>query len=149
MLSRLRVPATDAVWALARMGGDPSDGVLPVVLDRDALARAEAALRPVGFHRAAPWPSGGGPVATADEATTLWLALARRWLRRRAGIGLASLVRRPGWRCLSATHADVVLDLNAIDLRVRRAGLDIDPGWVPWLGRVAGFHYEHLPGGRP
>ena len=34
------------------------------------------------------------------------------------------------------THVDVLFDLGHADIRVRRAGLDIDPGWVPWLGRV-------------
>ena len=25
---------------------------------------------------------------------------------------------------------------------VRLAGLDINPGWLPWLGRVVQFHYD-------
>ena len=29
-----------------------------------------------------------------------------------------------------------------LDLDIRRAGLDIDPGWLPWLGRVVRFRYE-------
>jgi hypothetical protein len=37
----------------------------------------------------------------------------------------------------------VFFDLAAADVRVRRSGLDIDPGWVPWLGRVVRFHYLH------
>ena len=28
------------------------------------------------------------------------------------------------------------------DVAVRRAGLDTDPGWVPWLGTVVMFRYE-------
>jgi hypothetical protein len=31
--------------------------------------------------------------------------------------------------------------LELVDIRVRRAGLDIDPGWTPWLLRVIHFHY--------
>ena len=49
---------------------------------------------------------------------------------------------RPALLSLTPTHADVCAGLRAIDLRVRRAGLDIDPGWVPWLGRVVAFRYE-------
>jgi hypothetical protein len=30
---------------------------------------------------------------------------------------------------------------SQVDMTVRRAGLDLDPGWVPWLGRVVQFHY--------
>ena len=73
-----------------------------------------------------------------------WSIAVRRWLRRAAGIGLASLVRRPARLTLTSTHVDLVFDLDRSDLRVRRAGLDLDPGWVPWFGRVVSFHY--LPG---
>ncbi len=36
---------------------------------------------------------------------------------------------------------DIHLDLDDVDLTVRRAGLDLDPGWVPWLGTVMRFRY--------
>ena len=55
--------------------------------------------------------------------------------------GLASLVLRPARLEWTATHWDVHFDVHAADLRVRRAGLDIDPGWCEGLGRVVGFHY--------
>lgn len=42
----------------------------------------------------------------------------------------------------TATHVDVHLPLNGVRVEVRLAGLDLDPGWVPWLGRVVGFHYH-------
>ena len=82
--------------------------------------------------------------ATADSGTlaALWLTACRRSLRRAARIGVASLVLRPGKFAWSLTHLDVYFDLSNIDLRVRRSALDIDPGWLPWLGRVVGFHYE-------
>jgi len=34
-----------------------------------------------------------------------------------------------------------------IELRLRRAGLDFDAGWVPWLGRVVAYHYDLERGG--
>ena len=40
---------------------------------------------------------------------------------------------------------DVTLPMSAVDLRIRRAGLDIDPGYLPWFGRVVHFHY-HVEG---
>ena len=70
-----------------------------------------------------------------------WLARCRRHLRLHVGIGLHSLVCRPAAITITATHVDVRQAIDAVDLRVRRAGLDIDPGWVPWLGRVLRFHY--------
>ena len=42
--------------------------------------------------------------------------------------------REPGW-------VDVHLALADVDVDVRRAGLDLDPGWVPWLGCVVRFCY--------
>ena len=69
----------------------------------------------------------------------------RRWCRLRARIGLADLVRRPGRVIATRTHIDVFFDPRHVEMRVRRAGLDLDPGWVPWLGRVVLFHYEQPP----
>ena len=53
--------------------------------------------------------------------------------------------RRPARLDLTSTHADVWLGMDQTDLRVRRAGLDLDPGWVPWFGRVVRFHYGPRP----
>jgi len=36
----------------------------------------------------------------------------------------------------------VHLSLDGVDVAVRGAGLDVDPGWVPWLGIVVMFRYE-------
>jgi hypothetical protein len=70
-----------------------------------------------------------------------WTVAARRWCRRGARMGMRTLVRRPGRVLATRTHVDVVFDHADADVRVRRAGLDLDPGWVPWLGRVVQFHY--------
>ena len=80
--------------------------------------------------------------AAADGEAARWLGDCRRHLRRRVGIGLHSLVCRPARLSLTPTHVDVWQDAEAVDLRLRRAGLDLDPGWVPWLGRVLCFHYR-------
>jgi hypothetical protein len=69
------------------------------------------------------------------------LALAK-YLRRAAGIGLRRLVHRRGLVVATATHVDVTFPGDVIELPVRRAGLDLDPGWVPWLGRVVAYHYD-------
>jgi hypothetical protein len=81
------------------------------------------------------------PDVAADAEAARWLHDCRAHLRRRVGIGLHSLVCRPARLSLTPTHVDVWQDLQAVDLRLRRAGLDLDPGWVPWLGRVLRFHY--------
>ncbi|NTX06640.1 hypothetical protein [Myxococcus sp. CA040A] len=70
----------------------------------------------------------------------------RRWCLRRGGIGLRALVLRPARIMATRTHLDVLLDIRDADPRVRGLGLDIDPGWVPWLGRVVRFHYVYREG---
>ncbi|MFZ4698457.1 MAG: hypothetical protein ACOYMG_00255 [Candidatus Methylumidiphilus sp.] len=71
-----------------------------------------------------------------------WLNACRRWLRRQAKLGLADLVMRPARISATPTHVDIEFDINLTDIRIRRAGLDINPGWLPWFGLVVGFHYE-------
>ena len=80
----------------------------------------------------------------AHDAADL-LIDARRWLQRAGRIGLVRLVRRPARVSLTATHVDVRFPLSACELRVRRLGLDLDPGWLPGFGRVVGFHYGEGP----
>jgi hypothetical protein len=43
------------------------------------------------------------------------------------------------------THLELDLQVTEIDTLLRLSGLDLDPGWVPWLGRVVAFHYDQLP----
>jgi hypothetical protein len=66
----------------------------------------------------------------------------RRYFRWHCGISLREVVCRPGRLVLTHTHLDVIFDIEQVDLRLRRAALDSDPGWVPWLGRVVQFHYD-------
>jgi hypothetical protein len=61
-----------------------------------------------------------------DDDRVLLLATARR---------AAVIEADPGW-------IDVRLDLDEVTLEVRRAGLDLDPGYLPWLGCVVRFRYE-------
>ena len=70
-----------------------------------------------------------------------WRRAVKRWCRRFVGLGLRSLVCRPGRIAFTNTHLDVYLNLNQLDVRIRQAGIDLDPGWVPWLGRVVHYHY--------
>lgn len=43
---------------------------------------------------------------------------------------------------VTTTHVDLLFRLEGISLPLRMAGLDIDPGWVPALGRVVQFHFR-------
>lgn len=134
LLERLRTPPADPAWQLCAgllapeaTTPDPLSFPIPPAWRDPALAM--------------PLPEAGTPL-NPGQAADLWLRATRRWLRRRAGLGLASLVNRPAGLIWNATHLDVVFDLNQAEPRIRRAGLDLDPGWLPWLGRVVSFHYQ-------
>jgi hypothetical protein len=43
------------------------------------------------------------------------------------------------------THLDCHFRLADARLPVRRVGLDWNPGWLPWLGRVVTFHFDDPP----
>jgi len=91
-------------------------------------------------------PASPGPLLDDwDGVLASWFARVRRALHRQARLGLRALVARPGQVAATRTHIDVVMPLRDLDIRVRRARLDADPGWVPWLGKVVSFHYEAEP----
>lgn len=68
-----------------------------------------------------------------------------RWLRRTARIKLAHVVRKRGWLMLRADALEVRLPVAAADVRLRRRALDLDPGWVAWLGLTVRYHYRDEP----
>lgn len=46
---------------------------------------------------------------------------------------------------LEQAYVQVHLHESAVRLDLRLAGLDLNPGWVPWLGRVIYFHFGQYP----
>ncbi|WP_088889360.1 hypothetical protein [Leptolyngbya ohadii] len=81
------------------------------------------------------------PLSDREILLRSWLTAMRRWCRRYAQMGFRSLICRPGRVISTRTHIDVLFHHNQADLRLRKAGLDLDPGWLPWFGRVVLFHY--------
>ena len=71
-----------------------------------------------------------------------WMNSISQWLRQQTAITLPELVLRPATVTWTRTHVDVWLDPTQADIRIRRAGLDLDPGWIDWFGKVVHFHYE-------
>lgn len=132
---RVRRVADQPGWRLLADGS----GRLPLA----AWVRGQRAfnLPLAGVRRGkSAWPAQVEPLLAA-------LALgAHRWCRRSTGLGLRALALRPARVSWTETHVDVHFRLDQADVRIRRAGLDFNPGWVPWLGRVVAFHYgETLP----
>jgi hypothetical protein len=93
----------------------------PARLGRWAAAVAPAVLRRL---RLALDASAGAPRSWSAPAQSVRRALAI-----------------PGRLYVTSSHVDVVIPMQRIDLRVRRAGLDRDPGWLPASGRVIYFHF--------
>ncbi|WP_203799095.1 hypothetical protein, partial [Paractinoplanes tereljensis] len=96
-------------------------------------------------------PSAIGEPPTARERRAL-ARIARRWITATADL-LASapsdpaamvveLARRPGVVVADPGWIGIHLPLADVRLDVRRAGLDLDPGWVPWLRTVVRFVYR-------
>lgn len=81
-------------------------------------------------------------VLTAPTVEGVYMLAMGRFLRRHAGLGLRTLVCRPGRVALTRSHLDVRFAARLMDIRLRRSGLDLDPGWTPWLGRVVCLHYD-------
>lgn len=86
---------------------------------------------------------GDEPLAPEHAwAVAAWRRGLAGWLRRRLDMTLGRVVRRPGVVRASRVHIDIELPLSTVDLVTRAGGLDLDPGWVPWLGRVVAFCYR-------
>ncbi|MEV7888948.1 hypothetical protein ACWD3I_20220 [Streptomyces sp. NPDC002817] len=92
------------------------------------------------------------PTATAVERERIdgiagaWAAVTAAVLEpaeagREPWEAVGALVRRTGHIRHTPGWTDVRLRVDEIDVRARRAGLDLDPGWVPWLGTVVRFVY--------
>jgi hypothetical protein len=120
--------------------------LVPIRAD-DPAALALAGLPPETLVPA------GAPAAPAEEAAldqhaARWAAAVTRALRQARHPEddtriptLWLLFRRPGLIVADPGWLEVHLNLDDVDLLVRRAGLDLDPGWLDWLGTVVVFRY--------
>jgi hypothetical protein len=93
------------------------------------------------------WISGHRPQAhplsqplSAGEIDRAWHT-ARRHTLQHARLPLQRLLHRPGQVWLAPHRVDVQFPLRSAHIGIRRAGLDIDPGYLPWLDTVVHFHY--------
>ncbi|MEZ4834415.1 MAG: hypothetical protein R2873_20905 [Caldilineaceae bacterium] len=85
------------------------------------------------------------PRALRGESLHLWEDAVVTWLAHFAEMTLTELIARPGYLRVSKTHVDVFFAHEQADIRIRRAGIDFDPGWTPWLGRVISYFYTADP----
>lgn len=134
--------AADGLRARCEQADEP----LPVLLRELALALGVPADDPVVDAFC------GGP-RPREEASGTVLALAQRtaadweaWLAEAApelaAPRLQAVCRRPGRLEFEPGWIALHLPLDGVDTSVRRLGLDLDPGWLPWLGCVVRIVYE-------
>jgi hypothetical protein len=128
---------------------------LPWTLHRLALALRPlpaddpAALAFAGLGPHAPVPDNDEPPSDAETHAIAGAAdrvverlrtrLARQEAPREALLDevcarRGEILADPGW-------IEVRLELDDVSIELRRAGLDLDPDWVPWLGVVVRFVY--------
>ncbi|MEW6218546.1 MAG: hypothetical protein AB1634_03310, partial [Thermodesulfobacteriota bacterium] len=88
------------------------------------------------LHLAGPWELAGIP-DLAREGELMQLGAARYG----PGVWNAGLLAMPALVAASRTRLDVHYRLADARPEVRRAGLDLDCGWLPWLGMVVAFHF--------
>jgi hypothetical protein len=108
----LGVPADDAVLA-AFCGGELPDGEAPPGVAETARAMV------AGW---AAWLQTAAPELPEPRVAAVC---------QRSG----RLTMEPGWITLH-------LPFDAVDTAIRRLGLDLDPGWLPWLGCVVKICYD-------
>jgi hypothetical protein len=128
-------------WSLHRL----AQTLLPLA-PTDAAALALAGLRPDDDppDRGEPPPSDAEDAALGRLRDEVVAALRRRLRDADPDDArlLAEVCRRraevradPGW-------IELGLSLDEVRSAIRIAGLDLDPGWLPWLGTVIRFVYE-------
>ena len=85
----------------------------------------------------------GPQVVVLNSISRHWSKILQRWSQAPGRLSLAALVHRPGSLVWQRTHLDLYFDHRQAEIRVRRLGLDVDPGWVSWLALVVQFHYRN------
>jgi hypothetical protein len=85
---------------------------------------------------------GEEPLSLASWGAGVHLAACEHLLGRTLSLKVArGLLRRSGQIVLTEQTVTVIQPVEAIDIDLRRAGLDADPGWLPWLGKTLSFRF--------
>ncbi|MCO6457758.1 MAG: hypothetical protein J5I93_20835 [Pirellulaceae bacterium] len=137
--------------ALRLAGVEPGDAAAL------ALAGLSPGSRPPSLDSPAPTPAElaelqrmGDTIVQATRQRLLDFAAARRGreVERSSEMSLPDdrllewLIHRPARLEADPGWIAAYFDLRDVSTEIRGAGLDLDPGYVPWLGVVIKFHYE-------
>ena len=120
----------DCAWLLAARAGFELD--LPLLRFIATMTACDNA-RDAGYVLPSP--------SLAKEIQNIFSQLEQRWEKEPLWTAANNFLLCPAQITADASHIDVFYSLQSVRLDVRLAGLDVNPGWVPWLGRVVTFHY--------
>jgi hypothetical protein len=119
-------------------GYDSARAVVTISAEAERRAERRSACRPLGW---AP-PRELSRFLKFMLPSIRWGLLQTMALDEEGGSTLAAaLLVRQGHLSVTATHVELTMALELATGPVRRAGLDVDPGWVPEFGRIVSFHY--------
>jgi hypothetical protein len=125
------------------------DAILPCFLPSQPHFHLAAELLGALHAQPSAWPSGfvAPSKIRADSGflPRVWALAVRRWCWRMGKLTVPEIATRLGHVWLTRSDLDVTMPFEAVDVRIRRIGLDINPGWLPWFGvhgKVVRFHYS-------
>jgi hypothetical protein len=135
-----------ALFWLGRISFGRDESGVPLRLH--AIARALAVPDDDAAHRAfcgGDMPRVEPPEAIAADAqaqVAQWAAWLDKLAPELPEPRLAAVCRRDGRLRVEPGWIEVHLPLASVDTAIRRIGLDLDSGWLPWLGCVLRVHYD-------
>lgn len=95
------------------------------------------------------WEDEGPPTDEESTAIHSWVAWVADHLQRRMGMVdvpenelIAFVCRRPAEIVSDPGWIEVTFAPREVSTEIRRAALDLNPGYIPWLGIVLRFRYE-------
>jgi hypothetical protein len=134
------------IWPQSLGAPLASDSVLEIDRSR-GLRRSDASTGATGcFVPAAPTAAAGAVLAQLCGAVlclfyTRLVAFGGEVEADRAALASRYLAA-PGRIALGPESLTVILPMDCIDIGLRRAALDRDPGWAPWLRRTVRIEFE-------
>jgi hypothetical protein len=138
------------------LGGWPQGGALiaaPALACLDGTGRLLASLDSPSSELFLPEASSAPAAAllmlVAGAPCLLFAARADAPVQDTTQAFVAQYLARSARVRLATESMDVLFESDYVDLNVRRAGLDRDPGWLPWLRRTVRFEFKvrELSGG--
>ncbi|MEZ4399301.1 MAG: hypothetical protein R3B06_04735 [Kofleriaceae bacterium] len=147
-VERAPVAPTIAAWATDEISA-ATQHALGRRLVRFGVTHTPAGLAEALAGLATTWPVAptlepGSAQIVRHGAAALAMIVAARLGRPPSRALLQAVCARPGELVWTAAALHVLMPAGAIDLSLRRAGLDQDAGYVPWLRRKVLFEYVGL-----